>query len=320
MSDTPLAVVVLAHTDPEQLRRLVDSLDDVPVFVHCDARTPAKTFAGMVELLPPRATFIKRVPTSWASWSLVAAELGGVRAALEHTSAEHIAVMSGSDYPLLSVEDLSRELKLWEGQTWFSNSPLPVPSWGTPRHDDGGMWRLEYRYLTRHDNVVFFKNVPLRWPGRRQVPSDVEPRAASQWKIYARHHAQRLLDIIDTRPDLVRFWRSTLVPDESAIASLMASPTLFGSDRLMEQQTEAWYLDWSAPSGGHPRWLDEGDFEPLKAARWAPSYSAGESQTEGLVELPRRKFFARKMSSSSSAALLDRIDAELRNGSASKVR
>ena len=313
MSQTPLAVVILVHADPDHLARLVGALDEMPIFVHCDATTSAQTFARMVELLPARVTFVERIPTSLASWSLVAAELAALRAALRQSDARHIAVLSGSDYPLLSVDDLYRELEAWDGHSWVPNSPLPFKPWGSPRHDDGGMWRLEHRFFTRRDNVLFVGDYPLRWPRRRKVPVEVRPRAATQWKIYARDHAQRLLEVLDDRPDLVGFWRRTLVPDESAIASLMASPELFGSDRLPVQPTEAWYLDWNSDNAGHPRWLDDADFEKIKSARWAPSFTPEDPMYGELVHLTRRKLFARKMSSTKSALLVDRIDAELRN-------
>jgi hypothetical protein len=267
---TSLAVVVLAHADPQHLQRLVKTLEDVPVFLHCDARTAAPVYQQMVDRLPKRVTVVRRIRTTLASWSLVRAELEALRAALAATSARHIAVLSGADYPLASMEDLHRELQRWDGTSWIWNTPLPVPAWETPRHHDGGMWRLRYRYLTRDDQVLFYRGYPLRWPISRTVPPDLEVRANSQWKIYARHHARTLLQIADTRPDLIRFWRTTLVPDETFVASMLGSAALVGQDALAPCPLSAWYIDWDNPaSPGHPTWLTELDFDRLKAARRA---------------------------------------------------
>lgn len=310
---TPFAAVVLAHADPPQVRRLIAALDDVPVFLHCDAKTPGPVVGEMVQGLPDRVTLIDPLPTSLASWSLVAAELQGLRAALERTSAEHIAVLSGSCHPLLPVSGLVAELSAWAGRSWIWNQPMPFPRWDTPRHRDGGLWRVRHRFLTRRDQVLFVRGVPLRWPVPRAVPAGLELRASSQWKVYARHHVELLLRAVDTRPELMRFWRSTLVPEESFAASMLASPSVAGADALPVCAAHAWYIQW--PEGGgadHPDWLDEGSFDRLAAAGSAPRVQPEDAL--GVVAeqpLPGRRLFARKFSSR-RAQVLDRIDAELR--------
>jgi hypothetical protein len=47
---------------------------------------------------------------------------------------------------------------------------------------------------------------------------------ASQWKIYAREHAQTLLRVLDERPDLVRFWRGAYTPNETCVVTMFSSP------------------------------------------------------------------------------------------------
>src|SRR3954454_16524877 len=92
--DVSLACVVLAHTDPEQVRRLVTALAPFPVFLHCDARTPDDVFARMTTDLPDRVRLMPRRRTAWARWENVAAELDGYRAALVDTDASHVAVLT----------------------------------------------------------------------------------------------------------------------------------------------------------------------------------------------------------------------------------
>jgi core-2/I-Branching enzyme len=307
---TPLAVVVLAHADPAHLGRLVTALRDAPVVVHCDGHTPPATFAAMqASTRAADVRFAPRVHARVASWSLVLAELSGLREAVRWTNARHIAILSGSDYPLMSLPDLASELNRWSGRTWMQNEIVPHRNWDTPRQKDGGLWRFKYRYLTRADHVLFVKGIPLRWPFPREIPEDLELRAASQWKIYSREHATGLLDLVDRRPDLMRFWRHTMVPDESFAASMLASHRLFGTSALPPSRSGAWWLDWDTEDHGHPRWLSDGDFDQLKVARWATQQSP---DTPAAAELGLRKLFARKFRSADSTALLDRVDAELR--------
>jgi hypothetical protein len=309
---TELAAVVLAHTDPDHLRRLVGALEDVPIVLHCDARTRPDMAHRMVHRLPRRVILCERLPTSRASWSLVEAEVRALRRALSHTRARHIAVLSGTDYPLTSMAELVRHLADWEGQSYFRNVPLPFPQWDTSIYRDGGRWRVEHRFWRRRGQVVFVGDVPLRWPVKRRVPPELELRASSQWKIYARRHAELLVRLVDTRPDLVRFWRSTLVPDESFAASMLGSRAIAGSEAMPPCPAQAWYMTWPE-TGSHPHWLRSADFDGLAAARWAaPIIAAAAVGRPGTRIEAHRKLFARKFATGLDRDLLDRVDAELR--------
>lgn len=309
----PLAVVVLAHTDPQQFHRLVAALGDAPVFLHCDAKTSAQVYAQLVDGAPRPVTPVKRVSTRLSSWSLVAAELAGLRAALAGSGAQHIAVLSGADYPLLSIDDLYRALVPWEGSSWLWNEPMPYSKWDTPRQPNGGLWRVRHRFLTVRDQVMFVRGVPIRWPLPRAVPAAVELRAGTQWKIYARHHARRLIEVVDDNPDLVRFWRQTVVPDETFAPSLLASPALFGADALAPCHDFAWFMDWDSRSPNHPQWLQDRHFDRIAKVRSAPPVDPAAARAGAADGRPlRQMLFARKFTTAVSTPLLDRIDAEMR--------
>jgi hypothetical protein len=306
-----LAVVVLAHDDPEHVNRLVSALDGLPVFVHLDAKTPHAVVARMTS--PLRVRTMPRLDTRLSSWSLVAAELAGVQAAISGTRAEHVAVLSGADYPLLPVPEIVDLLQTWQGRSFIYNRPLPFDEWSTRWRRDGGLWRTRYRVLTRGDNVVTAWGRPLWSPIPRRRPAGLELRAASQWKVYSRRDAEMLLRVTESRPDLVAFWKSSFTPDESYAASVLASPALVGSRTLAPCLANPWFLD--LPRGGdHPRWLGEDDFGALSRARHAPPYDPTTPSPDHLTPPPEhRRFFARKFSSAGAGALLDRLDAELRS-------
>lgn len=308
---TPLAVVILAHRDPRQLHRLVAALPDVPIVLHCDRRTSAADYRRMLDGLPERVRAVPRGRTTLAGWSLVDAELRALRTALSWTNARHLAVLSGSDYPLMAVGELEAELAGWAGRSWFENVPVPTPAWDTPRQRDGGLWRFSHRYYSLRGQALFVRGFPLRSPLRREIPGDLELRAASQWKIFGREQLRRLFEVMAERPELVRFLQTSHVPDESFAASLLASPRLFGSDALPPCPEGAWFLDW--PAGGtHPGWLGERHFDRLRSARHAERVRPDEPGAAGstVASYARRKLFSRKFTSA-DPAVLDRIDAEL---------
>lgn len=304
--------MVLAHADAAQVRRLIGALTGIEVFLHCDAKTPNRVFAAMTE---PSGACVHAVPrrrTSLSSWSLVAAELAGIKMALAQSRAEHIIVMSGSCYPLVSTEGIEDELAGWRGRSRLELNPLPYAPWGRRRAPDGGLWRFEHRFVTFRGQVVFLGDMPVPTI-RRKVPTDLQLHASSQWKIYAREHAATLLRVLDERADLLKFWRTTLIPDESCAASILRSPALVGTTAESVCDDLPWYMEWPQVDPRHPRWLADEHTPLLGEARFAhprdPLLDRG--PIEDRSRDGHRKLFARKLSSHASS-LVDMIDAELR--------
>jgi hypothetical protein len=306
-----LAAVVLAHDDAPKVRRLLAALAGVDVFLHCDRKTGDEVLRAMVEGAGPSVRLVPRVSTRLYSWSLVDAELAGLRRALADSRAEHIIVASGACYPLVSVAELEDELCAWRGLTRMRQDRIPYALWSTPRNPDGGMWRFRRRYLTVRGQLCWAGRIPLRGR-RREIPRHLRLHGSSQWKIYARHHAAALLRVLDERPDLRRFWRTTYVPDESCAVSILKSPGLVGGIVEEVRDDLPWFINWNDPERIiHPGWLGDVDFATLEAVRTAPSRQPDETLSGAPDRDEYRKLFARKVSSR-EGALLDRIDEELR--------
>ena len=307
MTEGP-SVIVLAHDDAAKVRRLLGALRGLEVLVHCDRRTPLPVFAEMVRDHGPLVRVLPRLATHVASWSLVDAELRALRVWLETSRAEHVVVLSGACYPLVSVDELRDELAAWNGFSRLRLDAFPHPAWDTPRNRDGGLWRVRRRFVTYRGRVIYLGAVPLR-TFKRRPPRGIGLRASSQWKVYSRGHVAALLRALDEHPEFVRFWRTTLVPDELCIASILTSPELVGEVAEQVCDDLPWYLDWGpGPRRDHPSWLTIDDLPALEAARRAPPRPLERvvADRDGY-----RKLFARKIASS-AGELLDAIDAELR--------
>jgi hypothetical protein len=302
------AAVILAHDNPRHVQRLIGALKGLDLYLHVDAKVPAVVVEEMVSGAP-HVQLVPRVFTSRASWNLVEAEIAGLRLALERHTAEHIIVLSGSCYPLLSVNDLLDELAGWRGRSRFELHPLPYPGWGwmpflPGRRSGGGLWRFNHRFLAVRGHKVLLRGLPVPlFP--KAIPRELDLHASSQWKIYARHHAEALLRVLDGRPELARFWRTAFVPEESAVASILSSPRLVGDVAEEMFDAEAWYIDWRGTRpGGHPRWLERSDFESIRLSRLPRDADPDVYRGGG-------KLFARKIAPDADD-LLARIDAELR--------
>ncbi|QCR43824.1 hypothetical protein C1N91_10065 [Curtobacterium sp. SGAir0471] len=279
-----LACVVLAHEDPAQVRRLVAALDPFPVFLHCDDRTPDREHAAMTKGLPSRVRLLDRLRTGWARWENVEAELAGYRAALAETDASHIAVLTGSDYPLATTDEIDAVLAAHPGRSFLVTHPLPHADWR------GGGWsRFRYRHWAWRKHM-------LRLPVPRRLPRDVVLTGGSQVKVISREHARAVLDVVDRRPDLVRFWRRAWIADESFVPSVLGSPALVPGFAEEHLEHSLWWIGWDGTRMKSPPWLGTPD-----AGRLLEHWTAPDARPPLL--------FARKFSTSRSADLLDLVDA-----------
>ena len=291
MDSSRVAVLMLVHQDPIQFHRSVDALAPFPVVVHCDVATPVGEYEAMQRALRPDVSFIERSRTPWGAWSAVEAELDCLEAAVRSTSAQHFVMVSGSDYPLASTEVISDALARYEGRSLVAMFPMPFANWGP----DGGFQRLHYRYVVIGER-------PTRLPYRRKLPDGLRYAGASVSKILCREHAEALLEVRRSRPDLVRFWRPSRSADETFIATMLASFVITDPGDVVV--ASPWYLDWQGVGNNSPKWLDDSDWEAI--------VERGHDDTVGAPLL-----FARKFSTTKSAGLLDRIDRELRAGNGS---
>lgn len=295
-----LAAVIIAHQDGEHLRRLAHALDDVPIFLHCDRRASRQVIEPAMVESGNRISLLPRTATTPASWALVEAELAGLSAAIRSTNAEHVAVLSGSDYPLVEMTQLGDELQGHRGQSLLQTQPLPLAAWGTKRHPDGGLWRSRTRFLTYNNRPLRISGVPLRSPFPRRIPAGLTLHASAQWKVLSRRHVRALFDALSDRPDLRTFWRSTFVPEESCIASILASSELVGGLAHSVHDALPWHMRWEPPGSPHPAWLKLEDLPEIVAAG-RPDSSATPA-----------KWFARKFGSPVDRKVLDEIDRQLR--------
>jgi hypothetical protein len=276
---------MLAHANPRHLHRLVAALAPMPVFLHVDAATTDDVAAAMLEGLPETVRLLPRLRTGWASYGLAEAELAGYRAALAETDADHLVLCTGADYPLAGAEQIAATLDGYAGLSWLEIDPLPIKDWGPLGGYDRFLWRNRVQDRSRQ-----WSPMPRPWP------KGLRPAGGSQLKILARRHAERMLAVLDERPDLVPYFRDVWIPDETMVPTLLSS-RFTGIDLTTELVTgpPAWYIDWGPKPSPSPRWLGTADLPALVDAR--------RRSTPAL--------FARKFDES-AGEVLDAIDAELR--------
>lgn len=247
----PAAYVVLSHTEPEQVGRLVRAVlrssPTATVFVtHDDRRHPAPVVDD------PRVTVTTHGrPTDWGSWDLVEVTLQAMRAARDAVDPDVLALVSGQCYPVRSLAGWEDELRAAGGWQGTARPLHYTPRWGRlPGLGADELTRYDYRW---------FRTRALDHPVRRQglgarvvwaVANRTEPvlslrhvergrgvyvglrrpkalrakdiRIGSQWLAVDRRHLGLLLDDFSPGSSLRRVYERSLIADESALQTALA--------------------------------------------------------------------------------------------------
>ena len=225
---TQIAFILLCHKDPEgviaQTRRLTAAGDCVAI--HFDARSAAADFARIREALGanPQVTFTRRrIRCGWGEWSLVAATLEGLKAAVaDFPGATHFYMLSGDCMPIKTAEYIRGWLER-EDVDHIESFDFYGSGWiKTGIREE----RLIYRHWfnERKRKWLFYRSMELqrRFGLARKVPEDLGMRIGSQWWCLRRRTVEAVLAFAARRKDVTRFFATTWIPDETFFQTLVA--------------------------------------------------------------------------------------------------
>ena len=216
-----IAYILLCHKDPAGIVRQAERLTAAGDFVaiHFDRRAAGADYRAIRAALDgnPRVTFARRrLRCGWGEWSLVAASLEGVRAAVAaFPQATHFYMMSGDCMPIKSArfahDYLDREdCDYIESFDFFDSDWIRT---GIKEE------RLIYRHFfnERGRKWLFYGGLSLqrRLGLARQIPADLQIMIGSQWWCLRRRTIEKVLAFCKARPDVMRFFRTTWIPDET---------------------------------------------------------------------------------------------------------
>lgn len=216
-----IAFILLCHKDPDaiiqQARQLTAAGDCIAI--HFDARAPKEAYALIQAALHdnPNVAFARRrIKCGWGEWSLVQATLYAVEAAVEaFPRATHFYMVSGDCMAIKSAsyahdfldrhdKDYVESFDFYDSEwikTGFKEERLIYRHW------------FNERTQKRRFYWSFWAQRKLGWT--RPVPADVQVMIGSQWWCLRRRTIEALLDFTKNRRDVMRFFRTTWIPDET---------------------------------------------------------------------------------------------------------
>lgn len=214
-----IAYILLCHKDPEaiiqQARRLTAVGDYMSI--HFDARAKPEHYSQIRDALDdnPNVTFAHtRIKCGWGEWSLVQATLHAIQSAVDaFPRATHFYMLSGDCMAIKTAEYAhkfldERDIDYIESFDFFESDWIKT-GWKEER--------LIYRHLVneRKYKRMFYLlfEAQKRLGLKRQIPSDIQVMIGSQWCCLRRRTVEAMLDFIAKRPDVVRFFKTTWIPD-----------------------------------------------------------------------------------------------------------
>lgn len=222
-----IAYILLCHKDPDGIIAQAQRLTAVGDFVsiHFDGRAAQKDFDKIRSALSANGSVAfakKRIKCGWGEWSLVEATLQAVEAAeTAFPRATHFYMLSGDCMPIktgqYAHDFLDRsEVDYIESFDFFKSDWIKT---GIKEE------RLIYRHWfnERNSKPLFYAamNLQKRLGLTRKVPADIAMQIGSQWWCLRRRTIEAVLEFTKKRHDVMRFFRTTWIPDETFFQTIV---------------------------------------------------------------------------------------------------
>jgi len=222
-----IAFLLLCHKDPDGVLQQVAELTapgDL-VAIHHDGRAPRADYDRLRQALSgnPSVTFARRrIRCGWGQWSLVEATLQAMTAAREEfPEATHFYLISGDCRPIKSAEYIHASLDRDDADIIESVDFFSADWIKTGFREE----RLVYRHVfnERRQKRLYYAafEVQRRLGLKRRLPPGIRIRIGSQWWCLRRNTVDAILAFRRARPDVVRFFRHTWIPDETFFQTLV---------------------------------------------------------------------------------------------------
>lgn len=222
-----IAFILLCHKDPDAIIRQAERLTAAGDYmaIHFDARADPEHYQKICKALRGNAnvTFAQtRVKCGWGEWSLVQATLNAVRAAVDaYPHATHFYMLSGDCMAIKTAEYTHRFLDENDADFIESFDYFESDWIKTGMKEE----RLIYRHLfnERRYKRLFYASMNLqrRLKLDRKLPEDIQIRIGSQWWCLRRETVEKMLDFLKVRRDVMRFFSTTWIPDETFFQTIV---------------------------------------------------------------------------------------------------
>lgn len=247
-----IAFILLCHKDPDAIIQQAQQLTAVGDFIaiHFDARAPKAAFAKIKDALGdnPNVTFAtKRIKCGWGEWSLVQATLYAVEAAeAAFPRATHFYMVSGDCMAIKSARYAHGFLDAFD-RDYCESFDFFRSEWiKTGFKEERLIYRHWFNERTQKRRFYWSFWAQQKMGITREVPRDIQVMIGSQWWCLRRTTIEAILQFTRDRTDVMRFFRTTWIPDETFFQTLLRH--LVPGDQIENRTlTHLMFTDYGMP-------------------------------------------------------------------------
>lgn len=193
--------------------------------IHFDASANPKHFAAIKAALQdnPNVAFSrKRIKCGWGAWSLVQATLYAVEAAVDtFPRATHFYMLSGDCMAIKSAEYTHAFLDA-EDVDYIESFDYFESDWiKTGMKEERLIYRHFFNERTQKRRFYASYNFQKKFGLTREIPKDLQIQIGSQWWCLRRRTIEWILEFTRQRKDVMRFFKTTWIPDETFFQTLV---------------------------------------------------------------------------------------------------
>ena len=222
-----IAYILLCHKDPDAIAAQAEALASAgdAVAIHFDASAPEEAWQRLQAALDgvPGVVFAgRRVRCGWGEWSLVRATLEAVRSARDaFPDATHYYMLSGDCAAIKTAEYAHAYLDAHDCD-WIESFDFFESDWiKTGMKEDRLIYRHWFNERSQPNRFYLAYEAQKRLGLTRAIPADLKIMIGSQWWCLRRSTIDKVLAFIDARPDVMRFFATTWIPDETFFQTLV---------------------------------------------------------------------------------------------------
>ena len=221
-----VAFILLCHKNPAVIIQQAEQMTAAGdyIAIHFDASASAQDFEAIHSALGdnPNVVFAARVKCGWGEWSLVQATLKAIEAAVAaFPRATHFYMVSGDCMPIKSA-GFAHKLLDENDVDYIESHDFFDSNWIKTGFREE---RLVYRHFfnERTQKRRFYTALELqKWfKMTRKIPEDLQIMIGSQWWCLRRQTVEAVLEFVQSRRDVMRFFRTTWIPDETFFQTLV---------------------------------------------------------------------------------------------------
>jgi hypothetical protein len=271
-----IAFALLAHGNPRLVERLIRTLiaEGHYVALHYDRKSPDADFRRLREAFAESSSvcFARRVEVAWAEWSIVEATLSCLEAIDRRGwEPDYVYHISGMDYPIRSSAELVAFLERNRGKEFIESVPSDTVPWvRTGPQRERYQYRFYFNWRDQRRRCEFVFGLQKRLGLKRRFVRGMVPYIGSQWWVLTWETLKRVMALARQR-DIVRFFRTVLVPDELFFQSMVRH--LVPEDRIVSRTLTLYqFSDYGYPVVYYADHLEYLLRQPFFMARKLSSY------------------------------------------------